>query len=410
MNFPHKQSLFNRVLLTVLALLLGGLFFSMFSESDSRERMFALRLTLFALSGIIAFILPYLSFPDRHSGQFQILNLAPSVIHEAYFRTHRAFLMIVCIVLLMVTLGDIRGLFGIESVQLVQFLYSCLFTSGLYMLAAADYLKIGSKSQQWREGDGGGVSRPWLGEITQAQVAPGSVPSLIISVKIAVIGMMGVVTGAWLSSFFGFPGELSVAILLFAVGIWKFIILRQQADRYYYQTNAFFGEFFGTGSSSDLGREALAVRQLWWIPKRWKAHSWALMLELDRRIPSGRIIAVGHLFLWIMAYQGQNSVDMLYLWAGFAVCHHALLLFTASESLAPIWWLRHLDSGLHWVLSRFWAQVRWVFPVAVGMGVMKVLFGYFTWAAIGWVCLLYLVSGALISLILSLQHERRWAN
>ncbi|MEX2600560.1 MAG: hypothetical protein WD355_02860 [Balneolaceae bacterium] len=408
MELPEKKTTLNRFLFVIPALLAGLLFASMVSGAESGERLIVLRYFLFGYSGLAAFILPYLSFPDRRTPLIQIVNLSPTSILKLYLKRHSFLWATGLLLVLVIACGNPFIALPDPAQAGMTALGGVLVLAGVYLFAAARYLKSGTDSQLWKEGGRGEKTKKWLADVGKYPVDPGSVPSLLNSVVISLFGMLGVVAGAAAGGYAGVAGEALVALLIFLYGVRSIIQLRATADHHFYHSNAFFYEFFGEGRSGQVDREPIRVGQLWWIPTRWKVHSWALMLELDRRIPSGRLIGIGHLFVWVLAYQRLAEPVLLVVWILFALSHHSLLIFTTQEALAPRWWLRHLDRAEHWAATRFWIQVRWLLPLLISIIVMKSLFGIFSWQDVWLIALVYLASGALFALVAGALHERRW--
>jgi len=404
----HQRSLSDKLLAVTPAVLLSVLLVTTVANYDTAGRMVYLRYLLFALSGLLAFILPYLSFPDSAARFYQLGNASPQQLLRSYFRRHRLIWGTALLLILITALADPELRLSDLSDRLTLVLYGLLFLTGIYLFSAARYYRIGRDSQEWNEGRRGAELRKRLAELAKYPVDPGSVPSLISTVVISALGMMAVVTGALVHSLVGIWGEVLVAALLFLAGVKSIRSVRALSDRFYYQANAFFSEFFTASSSPELDREPLQIGQLWWVPERWKSHSWALMLQMDRKLPAGRFIITGHLFLWVVAYQEAGTGVMLSAWAVFAVMHHGLLTLTTQRAIAPKWWLRALDRPVHWILSRFFIQVRWLLPLMASMLVMNWLFGYFSGAEIFAIGLWYLLSGLLIAIVISFRYERYW--
>ncbi|MEX1062219.1 MAG: hypothetical protein WEC12_01335 [Balneolaceae bacterium] len=400
----------DRLVVFFPALILIVLFVSVVHDYSLERRLVMMRYLLFVLSGILAFILPYISFPDSASRLFQLANLPSGRLIKEYIGRHRVVWGTGAMLIVVTALADERGLTADFPGQLMLLGYGILFLAGIYLYASCCYLKIGKNSQEWQEGEKGRNIRRQLAEIAKYPIDPGSIPSLISSVKIALLGMMAVVAGALAFGAGGPAGEFMAALLLFLFGLNRIYAVRRYADRFFYQTQAFFSEFFGVAGGPDSEQEPLKAEQLWWIPPRWKVHGWALMLQMDRKMPSGRFVAAGHLFIWILAYQDAGSALMLISWILFGILHHGLLLLTASPDIAPKWWLRNLDSPGNWSAVRLCIQVRWLLPLMLSMSIMKGLFSLFNWTDLGLTAGIYLLAGAVISLLISYRYERRWAN
>jgi hypothetical protein len=405
-----KNTWADRLLFILPALLIAFLIVAIAHDYDFDSRVVMMRYLLFALSGLFAFILPYISFPDPSGKLYQLGNVNGRQLAKLYLTRHRPLWGICILIIIATALADSRGVTNEFIDQVFLMFYGLFFLCGIYLYASFRYLKIGKDSQEWQEGVRGLHVRKRLAEIAKYPVDPGSIPSLINSVVISLIGMLGVVAGAIAFGFSGLLGELLFSFLLLLFGITRFKSLQDITDRLFYQANAFFNEFFGVSAGPESDREPLRIDQLWWIPSRWKANSWGLMLQMDRKLPAGRYIAVGHLFVWVIAYQDAGRTAMIASWLLFAVIHHGLLMLTSVQTIAPRWWLRTLDKPIHWIIGRFWIQVRWLLPLMVSMWVMKWLFGVPQWQDLGVVFITYLLAAVLISAIISFRHERYWVH
>ena len=75
-------------------------------------------------------------------------------------------------------------------------------------------------------------------------------------------------------------------------------------DRAFYATNAFYSEIFRrAGGVRVADREPIPYRAVYWAPRRWKPSVWASLLQLDRKLPLGRFIALGHVALWLLFFR-----------------------------------------------------------------------------------------------------------
>lgn len=410
MNIPGRRISTRASILRLLFLYLPVLLIAFWliwnGEGQVEENRIRVRYLLFAWSGLVAFILPYISFPDPSRRICQLGNLPPRALMKRYLYRHRLLVVIALVVLLLTALPASGS--GTLPERLLLFVSGGLFLGGIYLYSAARYLNTGSESQQWQESERGRSVSMKLAALAKYPVDPGSIPSLISSAWIAIVGMMGVVAGALLSSLFGgLWGELVWGGFFFLFGLQRCYRLVPEADRLFYQTNAFFGEFFGELKQGKAGPEPLKADQIWWIPTRWRVHGWAIMAQMNRVLPAGRFIAGGHLFLWILAYRDLEGGVLILFWMFFAILHQGLLLLTTDSSLVPVWWLRLLDSPAHWMATRFWVQVRWLLPLLAGLVVMKWLFARFGWMEIAQVGLVYLASAALASIVTGWIHERQ---
>lgn len=360
-----------------LGLVFGiGLFLLVRDGETVEESRRTVRYLLFAWVALLAWILPYITFPDPKTGLWQLLNRSGRWYHRHLLRRHRYLVTGGMLLLLATVMDGPDGFrFGMEALWVVLYGFGILL--GIWWLAAADLIGIGARSQYWQESDEGRKLALKVAAIAKYPVDPGSFPTLISTVRLALVGMGGVVAGAWIYSVAGSQGELAISILILLVGAFRYGFKQKRAAAYYYQTNAFFSEFFSPPRTTGDGERELAPNQLWWIPSSLRIHAWALLVQLDRTLPAGRALLVGHLLIWILAYSGADGGQLWIFWCGFALLHQAWILPTSSSDLAPAWLLRSLATPWQWLQVRFWMQVRWVLPLLASAGVMQWLFGPF---------------------------------
>src|SRR5690625_7678826 len=60
---------------------------------------------------------------------------------------------------------------------------------------------------------------------------------------------------------------------------------RMSVVRYYYSTNAFFGEFFRENQDGDVKQTATTADQLWWVAARLHPHAWQLTIQTETPTP-----------------------------------------------------------------------------------------------------------------------------
>ncbi|MGM0506507.1 MAG: hypothetical protein ACQER4_04905 [Bacteroidota bacterium] len=390
-----------------LGLFTGTVLFLLVREGETiEESRRTVRYMLFAWVALLAWILPYISFPDPKTGLWQLLNRSSRWYHIHLLRRHR-YLVYGGVFLLVATVIDgPDGLrFGNEALWVT--LYGCGFLLGIWWLAAADLIGIGARSQYWQESDEGRKLALKVAAIAKYPVDPGSLPTLLSTVRLALIGMGGVVAGAWVYSVAGPLGELGIATLILLAGSIRYGIKRKRAAAYYYQTHAFFNEFFSPPRTSGDGERELAPDQLWWIPPSLRIHAWALLVQLDRTLPAGRVLLVGHLLIWILAYSGADGGQLWIFWCGFALLHQAWILPTSSADLAPAWLLRSLATSWQWFQVRFWMQVRWLLPLLVSAGVMQWLFGPFGSGSLIELAGVYFLASVVTSAAVTIRSNHR---
>lgn len=390
----HRKKLTGFVIL-LLVILLGVIWTG---RSSPDERFITIRYLLLTLSGFAAFSTPYILFPDRNAALVQLGNLKERDLIR-YLSGKFSFLFHPVILLFAVIIfADLETPGENITGKIFSFLNACLLYSGILILAASRYLKSGMESQFWQESEKGREWRKKAADYLKYPLDPGAIPSLINTIFVFLSGSAAVVAGAYLQGNAGMFFEWIPGMLLFMAGVWGGLRGTQKNERHYYSANAFYREFFGTGLKGEDAKDAREVDQLWWVPGVLKAHVWQFLVQLDRKIPTGRVVASGHFLLWFIAYQRPEPVVITTLWGCFALAHHGLLVLTFSPDIAPGWLLRWLAPVSHWHWSRFWMQLRWLLPLGLGMNLQLFLFGTPGWSEQGIVLILYLFSGLILSL------------
>jgi len=361
-------------------------------------RVVAIRMFLFFGSALIAFITPYMLYPDPNAPILQLGNIAEGHLFRHLLQRSSAlwggsviFMAAVCFVDLSSPLADLQ-------VKLFYFLYGSLFFSGLMIYSICRYTRSGISSQFWKESERGKEMRTKMGDYFKYPIDPGSIPSFINTVVVGGLGMLAVSAGAGFYGGFGmiYEGIAAVVILVFSVYAVGKLLSNLLVN--YYASNAFFNEFFGETIAGQESVARIKVNQLWWVPGKMKSHVWALLLQLDRKFPAGRLLFVGHLLVWLLSYQRPSEDVMISAWLLFALFHHVIIFVALSDRYAPGWFRRWIGSSFEWILVRAWIQLRWILILSASMLFNGWIFGHLSYTAQGGIMLLYVVSALLISL------------
>ncbi|PWN06931.1 hypothetical protein [Rhodohalobacter mucosus] len=389
----------NRSITRNAALILLATFAGLIWAGDYSfdERVVTLRYLLFALSGLIAFITPYLLFPDPGVTLVQLANLTKGRLIKYIVSRYITWQWPLLLLIASIILGDTQAPFSEFSNKLLYAFYGVFLFVGLNLISLSRYLRSGSDSQFWQESEKGLRIRKQVADYMKYPLDPGSIPSMINTIAVSVTGMMAVVAGAFLGEMYGSTVELLTAAAVLILGLISFVKLRVQTALHYYATNAFYNEFFNSGSGDESTVERRKADQLWWVPFELRAGVWQFLQQIDRKIPAGRAVLAGHFLIWFVAYQRPGEEFITVLWIIFSVVHHLFILLTMQKSMAPNWLLRWIDSPFNWFLIRFWMQLRWLVPLFVSMNAQLFVFGYPKLPDQLTVMVFYLLSGALLS-------------
>ena len=166
----------------------------------------------------------------------------------------------------------------------------------------AHYTSIGASSQAWQEGRAGG----WYHRIRE--VAPqiwlnvplGLIPSVLASARVFAVGAGVTLATAALANagLAGFGWVPPTALLVLAAV--RLVHRVPRWDQDFYQTNALYAEVLASGGPRTAEREPVPFASVYWAPAALRPHVWASLVQLDRRLPLGRLFALGVLVVWVM--------------------------------------------------------------------------------------------------------------
>lgn len=353
---------------------------------------------LFFGSALVAFITPYLLFPDPYSTIMQLGNAGPKALIRHLFRRSAVLWSGSVIFIVAICFGDIVYPFFDLSTKIIYFLNGTLFFSGLLIYSICRYTRSGKNSQFWKESQRGRDLRASMGEYFKYPIDPGAIPSFINTVAIGAAGMISVSVGAAFYGSFGIYFELIPALFLMLLGLTSLSKLSGDLVTNYYASSAFFNEFFGETIAGKEAESKIEAEQLWWVPSAIKSHVWAMLVQLDRKLPAGRILFAGHILIWLLSYQNPGDELMISAWTLFTLFHHAIIFVSLSDQYSPLWFQRWIGSSAQWVLVRMWIQFRWILILAVSMLFNSWIFGHVSYSAQGGILLFYILSAGLFSL------------
>jgi hypothetical protein len=390
--------------LTIVSVITLGLIWTGTHAID--ERMISVRYLLFALSGFIAFATPYLFFPDEKTPLLQLANQRGNRFIGYLLMKMWRFYFPLILFLGVVLFGDLNSPAEHLTLKTGYLLYAVFFTAGLNFFALSRYIRSGGDSQFWQESEKGRELRRKAADYLKYPVDPGSVPSLINTILITSAGMAFVILVAAAGGESTGATEAVSGGIIMLLGLYSLFRIHKKPERFFYTTNAFYREFFGTGQNGDSVTERRRAGQLWWVPAPIRADVWQYLQQIDRKIPAGRVVIAGHMLVWLIAYQRPDEPFLATLWGLFALLHHLFILMTFRSELSPAWLLRWLGSSMRWFWVRFWMQLRWLVPLWISMSLQLFLFGTPGWYTQGMVIAVFLIAGMILSAAGAIQIKR----
>lgn len=379
-------------------------------ESSFDERIITVRYLLFGLAAFISFSTPYLLFPDENTPMLQLGNVRGSNFTRYLFDKVMGFYWPVFLLIAVMLFGDIENPGQNLLLKSVYFVAYTSILVGLLLISVRRYVMSGPDSQFWKESDRGRELRVQAADYFKFPLDPGSIPSLVNTIVILLIGSLSVIVSASAGNAFGREYELAVGILLLIWGLFTAYRFRKKWEYSFYSSNAFFREFFRANLKGEELEARREVNQLWWVPGALKAHVWQYLVQLDRKIPSGRIVAGGHALIWFMAYQRPDPGFLIILWSLFAILHHLLIIMTFKNEISPPWLLNWMGSNNTWLFARFWMQFRWVLPLLISMNLQLFIFGVPDLTGQIFVLSAFLIAGLGVSAIGRLKLKNEFKN
>ncbi|MEM6647455.1 MAG: hypothetical protein AAF730_14520 [Bacteroidota bacterium] len=395
------------LLLVLLAVALGIM---LAGEADLDERLFRLRYLMLLTASVIAIAVPHVLLPDDERGWMQLLNTAPRALQRRLLKPWGGVLALLVVPGLLLffwspldsTLGDRIG---------YAILYGC-FTVGLGLYSFERYLTLGATSQAWQEGTKGGAFMGLMANSSVPIGVPrGLVPALLLTGRVFLVGVVVMVLTA-LATRGGWGWVVPQLFLVYTLA--RITILASTFDRHYYHTNAFYTEIFrSSGGVRASDREPLPFAALYWVPMRWRTYVWSMLRQLDRRLPIGRSIALGHLLLWALFYQGTDPAFIYAYLLAFALAQNLVIFLTAQPALAPPAFQLSLQTPLHWWITRVFINLRWALPWALSLLAVAWATNSFAypevWPWVAYEVVLALVTAALATFRAEVPHRKRYA-
>jgi hypothetical protein len=363
------------------------------------ERVVTNRFFLFSLTALVAFLTPYILFPDNNLAVIQLGNFSASSIQNYFLKKILRLIWPVYLLIFLIFFGDLQTPFAFLFEKLILFAGSLLLLSGVILVSIVRYSKSGKSSQYWKESAKGERQKLFSEYLKYQQVDPSSLPSLINTIVVFSMGSLSIVIGAVIQQNFSLYFELIFFLIIFIYGIYFLKKHSFSLDQNFYASDSFFREFFGDTGGGEMATSKREVDQLWWVPARLKMHVWQFLLQIDRKIPAGRAVAAGHAAVWFIAYQRPDPQFLTIIWVLFAIAHQLFTVMSIQQEVSPFWMLRWIDKNSIWTLSRFWMQLRWLVPLLLSMNVQYFLFGVPGFEEQSYILLIYILSALFTSIV-----------
>lgn len=336
---------------------------------------------------VFAIAAPHVLLPDRELRLMQRLNRSPEKLLRHQLGQWKPVVWLFILPTLLLAFWD-PGRFA-ENLddKAIHFASTVLLLLGLSIYSFLSYVRIGPVSQSWQEGSRGDWYRTMKENSPGGFAVPeGMVPAMLATQKVFGLSIVTLVASAYL----GQSVEPSLMLVPgMTLTLWTLYSMRsgaRQHDHAYYATNAFYGEVFrSAGGLRTSAREALPFRSVYWCPRRFRSHLWALLNQFDRKLPLGRLMAVAHALLWVLFYIDATSVTVTaYLILLIATKNAASHVLTRPD-LAPLPFHLGRQPVFGWVITRFFVNLRWTLPLLASLLIVALFDPALSYAhALGW--------------------------
>lgn len=352
-------------LLCYVALLLAG-------DVTLPARAALMRVWALLATAVFAVAVPHVLLPAADAPLLQLLNRPPQALLRHQLRPWVPVVLLFalpCVLLAFYDPGRWAEAPGRKALILLEGL-TVVLGMGLYSFYR--YMTIGQVSQAWQEGRRGGWYRRLKENTTTPLVLPdGLVPALLATSRLFIAGVLVIAAEAYTGRLVAVALGWVPGLVLLAWAGGRLLQAGRAYDRHFYSTNAFYTEIFrSAGGVRASEQEPIPYRAVYWVPRRWRPHAWAGLRQLDRKLPLGRLVALGHCALWILFYQDAAAEVVAAYLLLLITAQNAVVYLLAAEAFAPLPFQVLLQSPAGWTLTRFFINLRWAFPLLLSLGVV----------------------------------------
>ncbi len=371
-RFKLKQggTLVRRVASALLLLVLGYACLLLASGTDLETRLTLLRYWVLLAAGVYAVAVPHVLLPDAAVTTLQRLNQSPKHLLRHQLRGWVGVVVTFALpgfILAFFDPGHWDEALATKSLHLAA---NLLVVLGVGVYSFGRYVDIGPTSQAWQEGKQGGLYRTLRANSTGGifVVSDGLVPAITATTRVFGLGLLVLAASTYTGRDLSLALALLPGFLLLAWSLGKLARLQPTYDRAFYATNAFYSEIFRrTGGVHVTDREPIPFRAVYWAPRRWKPSVWASLLQLDRKLPLGRLVIPWGLGLAILFLQDTASdVIAVYLVLFMAAKNGASYLLV-TQPFTPFPFRAMRQRPADWIAIRFFVNLRWTLPFLLSL-------------------------------------------
>lgn len=357
-DYQANLSAFQWILLIAATVSLG---FGIAGGVPPEERLLMLRYVYFIQAAVLAFVTPWILFPQKPLYLFLATNPANSVLLRVLLGRLSAFFVGFAILVITISLAGFETTLVFKHGLLLA--DGLLFTIGIFVFASYRFLRMGQVSQLWQEGNRGKQLLTYMKEAGSGPGVPaGSLPTVGTTTLVALVGMMAVILGAYSYAIFGVNFHAVGALALLLLGVVGWLKRFKKLDVDFYHTHAFYNELFrNPGGVADAGRDPIPINALYWVPPTLKPIVWLSLRQMDRKIPVGRLMLIAFLLFWSFIYGGFLGTEFLFMLPVLIIFGKNSAIFRlTSDQFAPSRFQQIMASPTKWFLARCYINLRWL--------------------------------------------------
>ena len=320
-------------------------------------------------AGVFATALPSALIPDSLLSLHQLVNTPPLRLLRIQLRRWLPWMLSLLAPALVVAFydpGNISSRLGEKTLLLVCNLVG-MAALGVYSFCY--YFSMGSVAQHWQEGTAGRWYDRMLefNPMLRVPLPRGLVPALTATARVFSLGIVLVVTQLYVARTWG---AIHMVWPTAIAAVWTFYRLYKLAPRFdaaYYPTNGFYREIFQRGNRRSARQEPVSYEAVYWVPHRWRSHTWISLLQMDRVMPIGRFLTVGMVILWIMVWRSAEPLYITVYLCLLVAGKNLTVLTLSRQDLLPSAFRSQYSPAFDWSIAHFFVNLRWTPPIFLGL-------------------------------------------
>ena len=237
---------------------------------------------------------------------------------------------------------------------------------GLYAFARVSPLGLAARA--WERGERG---RWYRAIYTRApslrySVPDAMVPGLNRTAEVFVVGSVLSIAGQAVGN--GIGTLVPPVALALVAGV---LVARQRGafDRAFWTSHGVWADAFRQVERHE-GREPVRYGAIYWAPRAVRPAVWAGLVSLDRRLPLGRVAAVGLALVAAVHFADVGDGVEATSLALYVLGINGAMALASHESIVPGNLARRVGGVARWSAARFLMNVRWVPPLVATLGLL----------------------------------------